>query len=99
MVVALARSGNLGARRLLTEAGYTLGLALANLVNVFNPQMIVIGGGVASAGNHLLTPARQTLRQWAQPLAAKQVCIVCSRLGVRAGILGLAKLCFDRYTQ
>jgi len=59
--------------------------------------MIVIGGGVAAAGNLLLDPARRTLRQWAQPLAVKQVRIARSRLGARAGILGAARLCFDQF--
>ena len=82
---------------MITAAGHHLGLGLANLVNVLNPQMIVIGGGVAAAGNLLLAPARATMRQWAQPLAVKQVRVRRSRLGARAGLLGVAKLCFDRF--
>ena len=68
---------------MLAGAGHYLGLGLANLVDILNPQMIVIGGGVAGAGNLLLAPARGTMRQWAQPLAAKQVRISRSRLGAR----------------
>ena len=96
-VVDLARSGDPKARKVITSAGHHLGLALANLVDTLNPQMIVIGGGVAAAGNLLLTPARETMRQWAQPLAVKRVRIRLSRLGARAGLLGAAKLCFDRF--
>jgi glucokinase len=95
-VVQRAREGAAQAREVLAEAGHYLGLGLANLVDVLNPQMIVIGGGVAGAGNWLLDPARETLKQWAQPLAAKQVRICRSRLGARAGLLGAAKLCFDQ---
>lgn len=95
-VVRLARHGDPGARRVITTAGHYLGLALANLVDILNPQMIVIGGGVAAAGNLLLRPARATMQQWAQPLAVKQVRIRRSRLGAQAGLLGAAKLCFDR---
>jgi len=95
-VVMRARQGDAKAREVLTKAGHDLGLALANLVDILNPQMIVIGGGVAGAGNLLLGPARETLRRWAQPLAAKQVRIRRSRLGARAGLLGAAKLCFDQ---
>lgn len=94
-VVRLARRGNAQARRIIEEAGRTLGLGLANLVSVLNPEMIVIGGGVAAAGDLLLGPARQSMRQWAQPLAARQVRIVRSRLGTRAGLLGVAKLAFE----
>jgi glucokinase len=95
-VVRLARGGDPKAQKVITLAGHYLGLALANLVDTLNPQMIVIGGGVAAAGNLLLAPARETMRRWAQPLAVKQVRIRRSRLGARAGLLGAAKLCFDR---
>jgi glucokinase len=95
-VVGLARRGEPRARKVIASAGHYLGLALANLVNTLNPQMIVIGGGVSAAGNLLLGPALETMRQWAQPLAVKQVRIRRSRLGARAGLLGAAKLCFDR---
>ena len=95
-VVKRARQGDAQARKVIAQAGHDLGMALANLVDILNPQMIVIGGGVAGAGNLLLGPARETLKQWAQPLAAKQVQISRSRLGARAGMLGAAKLCFDQ---
>ncbi len=95
-VVRRARAGDPGAQQVIAGAGHHLGLALANLVDILNPQMIVIGGGVAAAGNLLFDPARRTLRQWAQPLAVKQVRVVRSRLGDRAGILGAARLCFDQ---
>jgi len=95
-VVKLARRGDARARKVIREAGRSLGLALANVVDVLNPEMIVIGGGVAAAGNLLLDPARAALKQWAQPLAATQVRIRRSRLGSNAGLLGIAKLCFDR---
>jgi glucokinase len=96
-VVKMARAGDARAQRVLAGAGHYLGLALANLVDILNPETIVIGGGVAAAGNLLLDPARRTLRQWAQPLAVKQVRIARSRLGARAGVLGAARLCFDQF--
>jgi glucokinase len=94
-LAALARQGNQKAKSLWEQAGRDLGLGLANLVDVLNPEVIVLGGGVAAAGNLLLAPARETMRQWAQPLAAKQVRIVRSKLGARAGLLGVGKLAFD----
>jgi len=90
-----ARAGDRKAKQVLEEAGHYLGLGLANLVDILNPRMIVVGGGVAAAGDLLLAPARRTMRQWAQPLAVKQVRVARSRLGGRAGILGMARLCFD----
>ncbi len=96
-IVRRARGGDKNARQVLREAGHSLGLGLANLVSTLNPQVIVIGGGVAGAGDLLLTAARDTMRRWAQPLAVKQVRIVRSRLGVRAGLLGMAKLAYEHY--
>jgi glucokinase len=94
-VAKLARAGDKKAKQVLDAAGHFLGLGLANLVDILNPRMIVIGGGVAAAGDLLLASARRTMRQWAQPLAVKQVRVARSRLGPRAGILGMARLCFD----
>jgi glucokinase len=55
----MARADDDRAKQTIAEAGRILGLGLANLVSIRNPQIIVIGGGVAAAGNLLLTPARQ----------------------------------------
>lgn len=93
-LVRLARQGDPVAKKLIAQTGEYLGLALANLVSILDPEMIVVGGGVAAAGNLVLTPARETMRQWAQPLAGKQVRIVRSRLGARAALLGTAKMAF-----
>ena len=94
-LTTMARRGDRKAKALLERAGHDLGLGLANLVDVLNPEIIVIGGGVAAAGNMILDAARRTMKQWAQPLAVKQVRVVRSRLGTRAGLLGAAKLAFD----
>lgn len=95
-LILLARQGDPVAKKVIAQAGEYLGLALANLISILNPEMIVVGGGVAAAGNLLLAPARDTMRQWAQPLASKQVRIVRSRLGPQAALLGMAKMAFDR---
>ncbi|MGH9505845.1 MAG: ROK family protein, partial [Terriglobales bacterium] len=79
-------------RELLRAAGEELGRGLANLVSILNPQLIVISGGAAGAGEWLLAPARRELRRWAQPLAARQVRVVRSRLGPEAALLGAARL-------
>ncbi len=96
-VARVAREGNLEAQKILRDAGHYLGLALANLVSLLNPEMIVIGGGVAEAGELLLAPARETMKRWAQPLAARQVKIVRSKLGNQAPLLGMARLAFTKY--
>lgn len=94
-IVQLARAGDRRAESVITRAGETLGLALANLVNLLDPEMIVIGGGVAAAGNLLLEPARKTMVRWAQPLSGRRVRIRRSRLGERACLLGAAQLAFN----
>lgn len=98
-VVKLARAGDPRAMRIFARAGRDLGVALANLVDILSPELIVIGGGMAAAGSLLLSPARQAMRQWAQPLAAKQVKICRSRLGGNAGLLGAAKLAVTRFAS
>ena len=94
-IFQLARLGDARARSVVAQAGYLLGLAMANIVDTLNPEMIVIGGGVAAAGRMLIAPAQQAMQQWAQPLAAKQVRIRRSGLAGRAGLLGIARLAFD----
>jgi glucokinase len=94
-LIQLARQGDPASKKVIAQTGEYLGLALANLVSILNPEIIVVGGGVAAAGNLLLSPARDTMRQWAQPLAGKQVRVIRSRLGTRAALLGMAKLAFD----
>jgi glucokinase len=90
-----ARTGDPKAKELITRAGSELGRGLANVVSILNPEIIVVGGGVAALGSLLLAPARESMKRWAQPLAAKQVRITRSRLGGRAGLIGAAKLAFE----
>ncbi len=91
VVAAAARRGDIAARRVLEEVGTNLGLGVANIVCLLNPEVVVLGGGLAGIGTPLLAPLRKALRQWGQPLARKQVRIVISRLGEPAGILGAAR--------
>jgi glucokinase len=67
---------------------------VASIVSLLNPDVVVLGGGLAAIGNLLLVPLRRAVRQWGQPLAARQVRIVKSRLGDQAGILGAARYAF-----
>ncbi len=94
-ITAMARHGDRLAIELLDNTGYYLGLALANLVSMLNPKVIVLGGGLSGAGELLLARARAVMKQWGQPLAVRQVRVVRSRLGNRAGLLGAAKMAFD----
>jgi len=91
VVAAAARRGDKAARRVLEEIGTNLGLGVANIVCLLNPEVVVLGGGLAGIGTPLLAPLRKALRQWGHPLARKQVRVVISRLGEQAGILGAAR--------
>jgi len=91
MVAAAARAGDKAACRVLEEVGTNLGLGVANIVSLLNPEVVVLGGGLAAIGNLLLAPLRKAVRQWGQPLARRQVRIVISSLGEEAGILGAAR--------
>ena len=91
----LAVQGDKRAQEVLRKAGCYLGLALANLVSTLNPEIIVLGGGIAEAGELLIKSARQTMMRWAQPIAVRQTRLVRSRLGGAASLLGIAKMALD----
>jgi glucokinase len=91
-VVAAAQSGDARAKEVLAETARWLGMGIANLVSALNPQMVVLGGGVMQAGDLLLDPIRREMREWAQPIAARQVTIERTQLGEDAGLLGAARL-------
>jgi glucokinase len=81
--------------RIFQDCGRMLGVAVANLISLFDPQMVVIGGGLAGAADLFLEPLKRTAMDHAQPLAAKQVNIVVSRLGETGNLLGCAKLAWE----
>ena len=85
-----ARAGDEDARRLFDEAGLYLGVALANYVNIFNPEMIVLGGGVvAGAADLFLERAEGTMRELARKEPLKYVRLERAALGDRSGPLGM----------
>jgi glucokinase len=90
IVADAARRGDPGARRVWEEAGRYLGLGLVGLVNLLNPDVIAIGGGISGAGRFLLGPARRVVRERALPIPARHVRIVRSSFGPDAGALGAA---------
>jgi predicted NBD/HSP70 family sugar kinase len=89
-VVRLVRDGNTTAIRMVRDAGRTLGEVLAGTVNFFNPAVIVIGGDIAEAHAQLLAGVREGILSRSLPLATRDLRIVPSRLGDRAGITGAA---------
>ena len=91
-VVTLSRQGSVPALRALRQAGRDIGEVLAASVNMFNPSVIVIGGALALAGDHLLAGVREVIYQRSLPLATEHLSIVSSAAGESAGVIGAAVL-------
>jgi glucokinase len=92
LVSRLALDGDVAAVAVLTDIGEKLGLGITSLVNSFNPELIVIGGGAAQAGEIILGPARRVVAERALLPQRDQVRIVPAQHGVDAGVLGAAAL-------
>ena len=91
-VVDGAKDGDEVAIGLLTLLGERLGIGIANAVNVFDPEVVAIGGGVSSAGELLLEPARRVAGGFILPGVGEKTEIRLSRHGTKAGVLGAALL-------
>jgi glucokinase len=89
-LVRLANEGDAQAIGILREIGERLGSGIGTLVNVFDPQLVVVGGGFAAAGDLILEPARAVLRREAVGPAKERVQVVRAKLGTAAGIVGAA---------
>jgi glucokinase len=94
-IYTAALSGNEGAKTVFEETGRYLGMVCANLINLLNPQAIVIGGGVMASGDLLLSPARKEVERRAFPSSARDCPIVQSQLWPDAGAIGAAMLARD----
>ncbi|MEO6714645.1 MAG: ROK family transcriptional regulator [Mycobacteriales bacterium] len=94
-VVALARGGSIEALSLVRQAGRDLGAVLATCVSILNPSIIVIGGSLSDAGEHLLAGVREVVYSRSLPLATQHLRIVKSRTGDRAGSIGAAVMVIE----
>jgi predicted NBD/HSP70 family sugar kinase len=94
-VVRLARAGSVPATQLLRDAGRDIGEVLASVVSLLNPSLIVLGGGLSQAGEHLLAGVREVVYRRSLPLATQHLRIVESRTGDRAGVVGAAVLVLE----
>jgi glucokinase len=95
-VAAAARRGDHLCLDIFTQAGRFLGYAVANLVSLFDPEIIVLGGGMAAIADLYLSSLQSTMLERAQPLAVKKVKITVSKLGETVNLLGCARLAWDR---
>ena len=90
--VKAARDGDAEAQRVVELWGERVGIAIANAINTFDPEEVVIGGGAAQAGELMLTPARRTAAAYVLPGVGRRTTIRLARHGVAAGVLGAALL-------
>ena len=88
--VVAARAGDLQARAGLAEIGRYLGIGIANLITIMSPDRVIIGGGVAAAGDLLLGPIRDELERRVRTTSLAEVEIVTAELGTWAGAIGAA---------
>jgi glucokinase len=95
LVTELAHDGDAAARDVIALIGRRLGVGVTNYVNIFNPDFVVIGGGVIAAGDLLLEPVREELAARGLRPSKDLVEIVPAHFGNEAGMLGAAALAFD----
>lgn len=94
-LVRLATEGEPRAIEILEGIGRYLGAGIGSLVNIFNPELVVIGGGFAAARDFVLDPAREILEREALAGAGYRVPIVRAELGTAAGLIGAGLVAFD----
>ena len=94
-LVRLAAEGEARAVEILAGMGRYLGAGIATLVNIFNPELVVIGGGFAAAGDFVLDPAREVVRRDSLGDAGEKVRIVRAELGTAAGLIGAGLIGFE----
>jgi glucokinase-like ROK family protein len=87
-VAEAARRGDLHAQEILRRSGTFIGIAIAGLINLFNPSIVIIGGGVAQVGDLLTAPIRQAVRERAMRASEQSVRITTAMLGRRSLLMG-----------
>src|SRR6266567_1695187 len=91
-VFRLAAEGDRVAQRIVDDVHTYLGIALANIVHLINPGMIILGGQVAQAGDLLIVPLQARIRDLCLPAASEDLRVVQGRLGTEANIVGAVTL-------
>jgi glucokinase len=99
VIHSAAEQGDRLAKKLITRTGYYVGVGLANLINIFNPELIVIGGGLSNIGDMLLEPAFKTAGERAYKEAFQAVRFASAELGRNSGVLGAAAFALQEITK
>lgn len=92
MVAKAAEEGDPVAKRIFEIVGEYIGIGLTSVINLLNPERVIIGGGVAESGELLLGPIRKTIKERAMVVAGNAVEIVPAQLGNSAGVIGASML-------
>ena len=92
VVAEAAKQGDPVAIQIFTQIGQYLGIGLSSVVNLLNPEKIIIGGGIAAAGDLLFNPIRETIDKRAMKISKEAVVIVPAELGNTAGVIGASLL-------
>ncbi|MDT8858845.1 ROK family transcriptional regulator [Alkalihalobacillus sp. MEB130] len=92
LIFECAQEGDEFSVQLLAETGRALGIGVTNLINLMNPTRIIVGGGVAKAGEYVLGPLRDVVRQRALTTQARETEIIESKLGDDGTVIGAATL-------
>lgn len=96
-IINAANEEDMLAIELIEEIGNTLGKHIAGLINLYNPELVVIGGAMAAAGDYLLLPLRSAIKKYSLNLVSKDSTIRVSRLGERLGVLGASMLARSKF--
>ena len=92
IVAQAALQGDTVSIQIFKQMGKIIGIGLASVVNLLNPEKIIIGGGVADAGDILLEPIRRTIQDRAMPIQANSLKVVPAQLANGAGVIGASLL-------
>jgi glucokinase len=94
-----ACEGDPTARQLFDQLGFWLGVGIASLVNVFDPQLIILGGGLVATGDLLLNPARASFERFVFARAHRKLpALAPAQMGIDAGLIGAALLALRQYS-
>lgn len=91
-IIHSALQDDIMAIELIEEVGATLGKAIAGLINIFNPELVVIGGAMAQAGDYLFLPLRSSVKKYSLNLVSSDTSLKLSKLGEKSGIIGACML-------
>jgi glucokinase-like ROK family protein len=96
LIVDAAKNGDQFAINILSEVGFNLGKGIAILIQLYNPEMIILGGRIAEAGNYITTPIQQSLNIYCMRQLSDKTSIVVSEMGQNLGIMGAVAVALEK---